>query len=218
MQFRRPFGLGVLGLGLSLALAQSAFAFNGVPVCPAYGKPLEINNQQVLHWKRTTQNQFRERGNIKGTITRIFDERKTHAHFEIAIGRYEDDVVEVIYNQDFGRLQSASLKPGMTVQACGDFIVATAPSGPYPASPSGAIIHWVHTNPSGRGHDPGFLVIDGVIYGQDTANAGPPPRFPGKRKGERRQDGGKVGHKLDAVVLELEDADALELSELAEAL
>ncbi len=216
MQFRRPFGFGVLAFGLSLALTQNALAFTGVPVCPAYGKPLAINNQQVLHWKRTTQNQFRERGNIEGVITRVFDDRKTHAHFEIAIGRYQDDVVEVIYNQDFGRLRTEILKPGMKVQACGDFIVATAPSGPYPASPSGAIIHWVHANPSGRGHDPGFVVIDGVLYGQDTANAGPPPRFPGKRRGDRKQ-GGKGGRDdFELETLEFEAAE--ELSELAEAL
>ena len=61
----------------------------------------------------------------------------------------------------------------MSIEACGDYITSTAQSGPYPPSPDGAILHWVHMNPAGRGHDAGFLAINGTLYGQDAANAGP---------------------------------------------
>ena len=36
-------------------------------------------------------------------------------------------------------------------------ITSTAQSGPYPASPDGAILHWVHMNPQSKGHPPGLL-------------------------------------------------------------
>lgn len=35
-----------------------------------------------------------------------------------------------------------------------------------PPSPDGAILHWVHRSPSAR-HDSGFVVIDGVVCGQN---------------------------------------------------
>lgn len=167
----------VKGLSVFLLLvSQLALAGNAaVPVCPSYGRPLPLNNDQVLHWKRTTPNQFRERGNVKGPITRIFPDATGHNHFEIQIGHRNGETLEVIYNSDFGALPK--LAPGMVVQACGDYITATAQSGPYPPSPSGAIIHWVHMNPKGRGHDPGFVTVDGVLYGQDAENAGPGRRF-----------------------------------------
>lgn len=166
-----------------LSVANFSFAADQIPDCLAYGRPLPVNNSQVLHWRRTTPNQFRERGHIQGTITQIFADKSGHDHFEIQIGKQVDDVVEVIYNQDFGALPE--VRAGMTVEACGDYITATAQSGPYPPSPSGAIIHWVHMNPSGRGHDPGFLAIDGTLYGQDAENAGPRdrPAYDGKGHG-----------------------------------
>lgn len=173
----------------SFAVAAFAAAEAPAPVCPAYGRPLPINNEQILHWKRTTPNQFRERGNVKGVVTRIFPDKTNHDHFEIAIGKRYEDVIEVIYNSDFGQIPQ--VKPGDVIQACGDFIVATAQSGPYPPSPSGAIIHWIHMNPSGKGHDPGFLMINGALYGQDATHAGPgrrpyPPR-------NRQSDGRRQG-------------------------
>jgi len=174
--------LVLIGLNLFVSL-QLAFAADA-PVCLSYGRDLPINNAQVLHWKRTTSNQFQERAHVKGPVVRIFSDRSNHRHFEINIGRNVEDVLEVIYNEDFGEMPLPA--EGAIVEACGDYITATAKSGPYPPSPSGAIIHWVHLNPSGRGHDAGFVVIDGVLYGQDVSKAGPKPYpNPKKKKGRR---------------------------------
>ncbi len=165
-------GTRFLGLFLlTLYWTASGFAGNAVPNCPAYGKNLEVNNQQALHWRRTTPNQFRERAHVKGNVVYIYPDRNGHEHFEIQIGREREDAIEVIYNSDFGALPD--VREGMVVEACGDYITSTAQSGPYPPSPAGAIIHWIHMNPKGRGHEPGFLMIDGALYGQDAEHAGP---------------------------------------------
>ncbi|MCM2278445.1 MAG: DUF3465 domain-containing protein [Oligoflexia bacterium] len=172
-------GSSCLGLG---AIAVALFAspsFAGVPECPAYGRDLPVDNSQVLHWKRTTPNQFRERAHVSGVLLRLFPDRNGHEHFEIQIGSQPGDTIEVVYNQEFGALPER-LVPGMAVEACGDYITATAPTQPtptapngYPASPSGAIIHWLHANPRGRGHDPGFVIIDQVLFGQMIGQSGP---------------------------------------------
>jgi hypothetical protein len=166
---------GLFVLFLSSALSSAALA-DQAPPCPAYGRNLPVNNRQVLHWKRTTENQFRERAHVEGRIVQIFPDRNDHEHFVIALGRNEEDVLEVIYNKDFGQLPT--LREGMMVEACGDYITSTSRSGPYPASPAGAIIHWIHMNPKNRGHEPGFLMVEGRLYGDDASNAGPkrPPK------------------------------------------
>lgn len=141
------------------------------PECPSYGKNLEVNNAQVLHWKRTTPSGFRERGHVQGIVINIYNDKSGHDHFSIQIGRHQEDTLEIIYNQDFGSIPQ--IEVGMLVEACGDFITSTQQNGPYPPSPDGAILHWVHMNPQFRGHDPGFLMLAGGLYGQDTTNAGP---------------------------------------------
>lgn len=183
-------GIAVLGWsGYESSAADSPLT------CIAYGRNLPINNQQVLHWKRTTPNQFQERGHVIGPITYIFPDRNGHDHFVINIGRTDQDTLEVIYNQDFGVTPEPRI--GMMVEACGDYITSTAQSGPYPPSPVGAIIHWVHINPAGRGHDPGFLVMDGILCGQDVSNPGPKP-YPNPKKRRDRRDtrGNPRGHIL----------------------
>jgi hypothetical protein len=177
---RSAFGL----IGLLLAAGAQAET-TAAPECLAYGRALPVNNSQVLHWKRTTKNQFRERGNIQGTVTEILADRNGHAHFVIQIGKQKEDTIEVIYNEDFGKMPTPKI--GAQVQACGDYITSTAQSGPYPASPAGAIIHWVHMNPSGRGHDAGFTMVDGVLYGMDAEHAGPRRNEPPRNKKKRRQ-------------------------------
>lgn len=166
----------VLSLVLAAAQASPSFAGDVIPVCPDRGRPLPINNEQVLNWKFGSPNQFKARGHIRGSVLRVYADHSGHDHFSIRIGQRPQDTIEVIYNQDFGALPER-LNAGSTVEACGDFIVSNAPSGPYPASPDGAIIHWVHVNPSGQGHDSGYLVIDGDLYGMDASNAGPPPKY-----------------------------------------
>ncbi len=169
----------VLNSVLGLLLVTQLFA-SGKPLaqgehidCLSYGRDLPVNNRQVLHWKRTTSNQFQERGHVKGPITEVYSDKNGHAHFQIRLGNQADDTLEVIYNEDFGALPD--LKEESEVEACGDYITSVAKSGPYPPSPDGGIIHWVHMNPKNVGHPSGFLIIDNVLYGMDSENAGPKP-------------------------------------------
>ena len=159
---------------IGLLFLQSAVAFGGsdsIPPCPDLDfRALPIINAQVLAWKQTEPNQFRKRARVRGRITQVLADKNGHRHFEIQIGPNENaDVIEVIYNSEFGALPP--LAKGLDVEACGDFIVSTAQSGPYPPSPAGAIIHWVHMNPAHRGHPPGYLWIEGTFCGQDISRA-----------------------------------------------
>lgn len=138
------------------------------PVCPTNDSHLPVNNAQILEWKRTTKNQFQQRGHVEGVIVDIYPNHSGHRHFSVQIGRNEEDTIELIYNEDFGRIRR--LEEGMKVRACGDYITATAPKGPYPKSPDNAILHWVHMNPRDSGHLPGYVQIDGKMYGQENAN------------------------------------------------
>jgi hypothetical protein len=82
------------------------------------------------------------------------------------LGPAPDDTIELVYNDSFGELPE--LRLGMDVEACGDYITSYAPSGPYPASPDGALVHWVHHNPHGS-HPDGYVVIDGKVFGWTRA-------------------------------------------------
>lgn len=144
---------------------------NDALICDGYDQPISINNRQVLHWKRTTANQYRDRANVQGPILKILKLKGDHMHLAVQIGKRGTDSIEVIYNQAFGKLEEPKL--GWKVQACGDYITSTHPSGKYPASPLGAIIHWVHANPRGQGHQNGFLVVNDRLYGQDLENVKP---------------------------------------------
>ena len=84
------------------------------------------------------------------------------------IGDEVTEVIEVIYNEAFGDVEE-DVKVGDQVEACGDYITSNAPSGPYPASPDGAILHWVHMA-SGSGHPNGYLRINGMLYGDEQPN------------------------------------------------
>lgn len=160
------FGLGRLSvfsslLAAAILLPLQTFAAN--PPCMAGPTALPLDNSQVLYYKRTTPNQFLARGYISGTLTRVFPPQNGHDHFEILLTPNKGDTIEVVYNKSFGPLPQ--LKPGMQVVACGDYITSNAPAGPYQASPSGAIIHWVHRTDNPKKHDGGFLVIDGGLFG-----------------------------------------------------
>lgn len=153
--------LTVLGW-LSLVPAL-AFSSDAVPPCMARGQAIPVNNAQALKWKTSTANQYTARSHILGRVVKVYPNQTDHNHFSIQIGSGARDTIEVIYNIEFGQLPRMAV--GMEVEACGDFINSFAQSGPYPPSPDGAIIHWVHYNPNGKGHDSGYLVIDGMLYG-----------------------------------------------------
>ena len=154
---------GVFAFGLVLiGSAQAKVA--EIPLCAAKnGGALSIDNNRVLELKRTTPNQFLERARVEGRITRIFDGNPEHQHFEIQIGSQAGEVIELVFNQDFGR---PVVKVGDEVEACGDYITSNAPTDRYQASPSGAIVHWLHENSRGGGHPDGYIVVnDRLMYG-----------------------------------------------------
>jgi len=155
----RPPGNGVVGREHPISLD-----------CMDGGKVLPVDNQVVLRWKSNTQNGWHARAHVEGTISRIFPVRNDHDHFEIQIGPNRDDVLEVVYNNHFGALPE--VREGDRVEACGDFINAFDQNGPYSASPSGAIIHWVHMNPKNRGHEHGYVLVNGEMYGNRYRGGG----------------------------------------------
>ncbi len=152
---------------LNLLIGFSSFAFD----CLDQGKKvLPVDDGRVINLKVSTPNQFLARAHVEGKITNIFSDHNGHNHFEINIGPNEKDRLEVIYNQSFGSLDTLTI--GMDVEACGDFINSNAPTAQYPASPAGAIIHWVHFSNNTAKHLSGFLIIDGVIRGQNPNGSG----------------------------------------------
>jgi len=140
--------------GPNLAIAET---------CMNHGQVLPIDNEQVLQWKSSTQNQFHSRGNVSGTVDEVFHDQTGHRHFSLKIGSGPEDHIEVIYNEQFGQMPEPSV--GDNAEACGDYITATSASGGYPPSPDGALIHWVHRSPNPSAHDSGFVIINGVVYG-----------------------------------------------------
>jgi hypothetical protein len=151
--------LGAIGLFLCLQVNADT-----IPDCTSRGQQTPINNSQVLDWKYHTKNQFHSRGHIQGIITLLYPDHTGHHHIETKIGPAATDTIEVIYNEDFGPVPN-SMAVGSTIEACGDYITSNAQSGGFPASPDGALVHWVHRSPNPK-HDSGFMVIDGVLCGQ----------------------------------------------------
>ena len=155
-----------------LALVPSA-AMGGhsdaPPTCmDDHNQPTDFNNEIVLDWEAHTANQFKSRGHISGAVVRNYGDQGPHIHISVQIGSQVTEVIEVIYNQAFGHVVD-EVKVGDQVEACGDYITSNAPSGPYPASPDGAILHWVHMA-NGSGHPNGYLRINGMLYGDEQPN------------------------------------------------
>ncbi len=131
---------------------------------------LNFNNGQILDWKVKSRSGFQSRGHIIGRLLKQYPGKPGHGHYQVHIGKNQKDTIELIYNTDFGPMPSR-LTVGMTVEACGDYITSTQKNGNYPASPDGAILHWVHINPSQKGHEHGY-----VIMGDTLTGITPPPR------------------------------------------
>lgn len=160
--------LGLLTLS-SLVFATATDQKEKSPICVRKkGQTLEINAAEVIHWKHNTPNQYENRGHIQGNISKVYDNKNGHRHFEVTFhDKSDEDTIEIVYNESFGAMPELQL--GMNVEVCGDYITATDVSGPYPPSPDGAILHWVHENPSGKGHPDGFVIIEGTVYGYGRA-------------------------------------------------
>lgn len=134
-----------------------------VPCVDDHGNTLDINVEQVLLWKKTTKNQFLARAHIKGVVRVVYPDRNGHDHFQAVIGKNADETIEVIYNESFGALPQ--VVPGMTVEACGDYITSNAATPQYAPSPDGAIIHWIHRSNNPERHKHGFVSLNGKMYG-----------------------------------------------------
>jgi hypothetical protein len=152
------------GVFIGLVFAASAFATEATPPCLGGGKQLTVMNEKVHTWKTTTVNQFLARARVHGTLSKVYPEKNRHAHFEIEFDGGVSDTLEVVYSLDFGKLPKLAI--GMEIEACGDYITSNAATSQYPASPDGAIIHWIHRNPKRKGHESGYLMIDGRAYGK----------------------------------------------------
>ncbi len=152
---------------LNSAPARAADS-NAAPTCMGTDSALTIDNERALELKNSNSGAA-IRANVAGKVERIFKEQcnskgTCHDHFEIRLGENSDDVLEVVYSMDFGDLPK--LQIGDDVQACGDFINTNVNPKRGPASPSGAIIHWVHRSTC-MDHESGFVTINGTLFGFD---------------------------------------------------
>ena len=190
-----------LGVLLVLVPSVAALADDAIPVCPDLdGSALPIMNSTVADWKHSEDNQWRHRARIRGTITDLYSDHSGHHNFGIKItddaDKNPNEAVEVIYNEDFGPVPA--LSEGMTVEACGDFILDRASQRLRRGPPLGAIIHWVHKNPKGKGHPSGYLWIDGTLCGQDAEHAGPKRTGPsGRARANRPRSTDPSGCEID---------------------
>ena len=150
--------------------AKAQIEAKPAPDCLSGNKTLIVNNQEVLNWEATSKNQYKNRGHIKGTLVRDLPDQSGHHHYEVRIGDKPQDLIEVIYNISFGKV--ADTTPGDSFEACGDYITANAPVDGYPASPDGAILHWVHLSQNTKSHASGYIMINGVVYGQSSSGHG----------------------------------------------
>ncbi|MGZ3702774.1 MAG: hypothetical protein ACXWSD_13370 [Bdellovibrionota bacterium] len=178
---------------VALPISARASSGDNLPPCvDASSNSMNYNNGQVLKWKTTTQTGYLDRAFIKGTLVGVFDHGPDHLHVDVFLGQNgvkgqsgRANDLEVIYNQEFGAVDGSKLTPGMEVIACGDYITSNQPNHGYPASPLDAILHWVHKSNTDR-HASGFLMIDGVMYGQADA---PPRHWNNNHGGGNQQDG-----------------------------
>ena len=160
-----------------------------LPICrDNRGQAFEFNDDVVLKWKTSTRNNFQDRGFVVGRIVKVLQnesvdtkKRKSghwHAEVDISPSGSDDmaDHIEVIYNSEFGPVTNA--QPGDIVTACGDYITSNAPSGHYPASPMGGLVHWIHASNNPEHHPAGFLTVGGKLYGYQGDAHGQQPEMP----------------------------------------
>jgi len=160
----KGFYFTLLSLFLSFSMyAATASAFT-VPEClDNEDTAIPVDNAKALNFKTTKPNQSLARAHVQGNIDTLYPNHSGHQHFSIRIGNEPNDKIEVVYSIDYGIIKNP--EPGMSVEACGDLIVSNAAAGGYPASPVGAIIHWIHRSDNDK-HQSGFVMVNGTLYGQ----------------------------------------------------
>lgn len=142
-----------------ILMASACFADTAPPCLDFNGNVLPQMDQTVINWKETTNNQWKSRAHVTGTVDQIFPDATGHHHFEISMGPDAQDTLEVIYNEGFGA--TPQIQVGDQIEACGDYVTAYSGQG---ASPSGALIHWIHQSDTPK-HPDGYLMVNGVLYG-----------------------------------------------------
>lgn len=149
-------------------LAFFVFTWFGIqvsaaPACLDNKKPMTYNHEKLLNLRESMPKKFTARAYVRGKIVRVMEDRQNHIHFEVDFdGDFQtsDDRLEVIYNRKFGPVPD--FRSGESLIACGDFVI-----DPY--SPTKAVVHWLHINPHQKGHDHGFLIINGILTGQEAS-------------------------------------------------
>ena len=141
-------------------LSTLLLTISGMPCYTTGNRILPINNDKIILWKQTTPNLFLARGHAIGVIGAIYPMKNGHNHFQLLLAG--GGTIEVIYNTEFGALPP--LNSGMNAEICGDYITSSQDTAEYPASPDGAILHWVHK--STKVHLSGYVIIDGKLFGQ----------------------------------------------------
>ena len=147
--------------GLVLFSNLPAFAADPTPDCLDGTQKLQVDDQKVLGWIQNTQKNFLARARVDGRISQLLPDQTGHAHFLIQLGPKPSDLIEVVYNDEFGAL--SHLAVGQEVEACGDYITTKND----PKLHAAAIIHWVHMSDNPGSHQSGYLKIDGLVYGLD---------------------------------------------------
>lgn len=142
---------------ISLAIIpQIVFA---APACKDKKETLQIDNNAVLKYRDFMEKGFKVRALVSGIIVKEIENRQGHTHLEIDLDKdlnTTDDRIEAVFSNQYGTLPT--IAGGEQTLICGDFIVD-------PFSPNKAIIHWLHSSPSVKKHDHGFMTINDVIYG-----------------------------------------------------
>lgn len=171
---------GVIGgLVLSFVLIAASASAANYPSCFRKTNQMQLNNQEVIEWKTTTKNQYHDRGYVVGKVVQALVDRDTHLHLEINLDPSSNDRakhIEIVYNKEFGPIPA--FHQGSEAVVCGDYITSNQATNQYPASPVGAIIHWIHMSPTPARHENGYMMLDGVETGQIN---------PGDRHGDMRQ-------------------------------
>jgi hypothetical protein len=161
--------LGVWGLLIGFA-GQVAIADEAPDCLDNNGNALSVMDSTVIQWKTSTPNEWKSRALVTGTVDQIFPDATGHHHFEITLDASGDwssspnssATLEVVYNEGFGA--TPQIQVGDSIEACGDYITSYEQGGGYQASPSGALIHWIHQSDTPK-HPNGFLMVNGVLYG-----------------------------------------------------
>ena len=148
-----------------LTLSPQIFAGIEIPICKDKNKVLAYNEEQVLSWRENLDKKFKGRAFVRGLLVGVIEDRQNHLHFEVDLDQNlesKKDRIEVVYNTEFGAL--SDYRSGDEVILCGDYL-----NDPY--SPLTAVIHWLHINPNSNNHEHGFLILNGVLAGQENSKA-----------------------------------------------